>query len=112
MRNILVILILVSYCGTSNAQNTVYDYLTVNYSNNYALKIRQITITSNVLPTEAIDMKKTESKDFSSDLQEFFKKVQELETGGWSLFDTDVYVYSTGTYGTTEYVWVMRKPKQ
>ncbi|HQV39143.1 MAG: hypothetical protein IPL81_06800 [Flavobacteriales bacterium] len=110
MKTILTLAFALFACYAS-AQNTVYDYLTVNYSNNYALKVRQITITSNGMPTEAIDMKKTESKDFSSDLQEFFKRVQEMEAQGWSLFDTDVYVYSTSTYGTTEYVWVMRKPK-
>ena len=96
MKTILTLAFALFACYAS-AQNTVYDYLTVNYSNNYALKVRQITITSNGMPTEAIDMKKTESKDFSSDLQEFFKRVQEMEAQGWSLYDTQVYFYSTST---------------
>lgn len=111
MKTIATLTLLLFTCFAT-AQTAVYDYLTANYSNNFALKIRQITVTSNAKDTEVIDMKSTASKDFSSDIQAFLQKVQDLEAAGWILFDTDVYVYSTQYGGTTEYVWVMRKPKQ
>jgi|GEM_PF-2192928 hypothetical protein len=100
MKTLLSTFALILLVSSSQAQSGTHDYIWMTFVG----PARILEIASTLDDTRVVDLKSVGGKDGELDKKSVLEEVVKLEFLGWELVDLEI----TGT----QYVWIMRKPKQ